>query len=88
MFKGCAYAKDITCISEGNKMCIRDRDIKEQFTVGGTFTASKQIKDFSLGLLYTSLENGAGPVAFTDAGNILGVGAPLEPVSYTHLCSI
>ncbi len=25
-----------------------------------------------------ALENGAGPVAFTDAGNILGVGAPLE----------
>ena len=25
------------------------QDIKEQFTVGGTFTASKQIKDFSLG---------------------------------------
>ena len=25
------------------------KDIKEQFTVGGTFTASKQIKDFSVG---------------------------------------
>ena len=25
-----------------------------------------------------ALENGAGPVALTDAGNILGVGAPLE----------
>ena len=25
------------------------QDIKEQFTVGGTFTASKQIQDFSVG---------------------------------------
>lgn len=34
--------------NEGGLYAI-SQDIKEQFTVGGTFTASKQIKDFSLG---------------------------------------
>ena len=55
-------------------MCIRDR-----FTVGGTFTASKQIKDFSLGgfarFEYYNTSSQHSKVS-TDGG---------MAVSYTHL---